>query len=530
MENNLNQDYRKQLEKIIKPQKYHECTDLLINIILRRQREFDIPYERMIAEANNLVQYLDKIRIVSKKKMGNPQWEAQFNPTTKSIDFSYDFVLGILKGNSYDLDVLFEVLTHEVFHLIACGEFYETGFKNNMFDSRGLNELFNECAANRCAINYSQLDFNRKIRSTQGYGNLTIFSPLIASAFGVTEKEMLSAGISKGSAYSVRDLITKNMYDSNQTLDDGTRIYAEEFVKTLSKQIEVLHNIDIPMNKKQVVPENQKPIARSNTLTAMFNNLINISSFRLQNDIRPLTSDVVAEYAYSFKAMVGYINTTLDEYKNRNLISEQQVEEIKNSTLMQLEDLYNRIIGLREITKAMGSKDVTEIQEMLVYAKNGTLIGDNKCASYYGIVLQKNKLDELYDIDTSQQEYKVKNTDFELNHWFNYHDEEKLKNILKKKVGIRAYFYRPKEFIRNLFNKQKRLPPAQQLNGARIESYNKMINNPPKFIENMKNIEETGNRYCFEKEGSTTSQTIKDATYKKRRNRKNRIRRKRIKH
>lgn len=76
--NNFNVDYEEQLKKIIKPEQYHEFTNLLIEIILKRQSEFDLPYDIMIEEANNMVKHLNTIKFVPKNKLDNHNWVAQY--------------------------------------------------------------------------------------------------------------------------------------------------------------------------------------------------------------------------------------------------------------------------------------------------------------------------------------------------------------------------------------------------------------------------------------------------------------------
>lgn len=486
--NNFNVDYEEQLKKIIKPEQYHEFTNLLIEIILKRQSEFDLPYDIMIEEANNMVKHLNTIKFVPKNKLANHNWVAQYSHATHSIYISKEFAKKAINGNINLLYDLYEILTHEVYHAIATDDFGNSGFYNKKFESRGFNELINECAANMCSFGYSQADLKRGIRKTNGYVNLTLFSPLIARSLGVTEKIFLTAGISKNAEYKIRDLITKNMHYSDQPLDDKLRIQTENFIISLSKQVDILHNLDCPMNASQINSEDQKPYFREKALTSMIDNIIQIASFRIEHDIRPINSDLVAEYAYSYKGIVGYVNEILGAYKARGLISEQQINTIENATSQQLEELCNRIIGLREVTISIGTKDNKHIQEMINYAKKGILIGNSQCAKYYDVVLPQNKIAEIYNINTTTQHRRVVNADFEIKLWYSYVEEELL-NIIYKNIGIEGTINKIVNYIRDLFNSQKRLPPANSqlynLN-ARQEAYGIIINNPPKEFSNMK--------------------------------------------
>lgn len=416
--NNFNLRYERQLRNIIKENQFHEFTDILIEIMLRRQAEFDLPPSRMIEEAQNLVKRLPSIKVVHKNDLSNRNWCAQSGPG--GIKISYEDYKGAISGDSKRALDLYETLTHEVYHSIARNEQGDSGVKNKKFDSRGLNELINEAAANRACINYTEREKYFGIRKTGGYSNLTILSPLLARSFGVTEKEFLSAGIRQSGEYELLNMLVKNTLSNNLEENQKNSRISKNFIASVGRQIEILHNINIPMNKSQVIPERKKSDYRTKALTALIGTLLDQVSFRIENDKRTLSPQMVEDYDYSYKGIVGYVNTIFDEYKRKGLLNEKQVQEIIERTRPQIEGLCNRVLGINEVTKLMYTKNPpANIGEMVFYAKNGDLIGNPYTANYFGIRVPQNKYNAIYNIDTRRRHQEILDEDFGNRMWKN---------------------------------------------------------------------------------------------------------------
>lgn len=487
--NDLNKDYAEKLSNIITQDRFNEFTDLIIEILLRRQKEFDISEERLIHEAKNLVKRLPEIQIVHKNELSNKNWCAQFD--SGGIKIGFEYYSDVLNDNKETALRLYETLTHEIYHLIAMNDKRETGVFNTLFDSRGLNELIDEAAANRASINYSQNEKQYGLRKTYGYKELTLFSPILARSFGVTEREFLSAGISEDGHYSLLKILDRYA-DKNDS--DAFIIYderAKNYIKTISKQFEMLHNIGSPMNKKQVINERKKPKYRTELLKSIFKTLINLVNFRLINDARIPNKEIVEEYAYSFNEIVSYANVILNEYTKRGLINLKQTNEIKKEMVSQLLELCDRILGINEVARAVSSgKTPQVINEMLFYAKNGKLTNDPDIAKTYEVVriLPQNKGLAISNIDTRRIHSQILENDFRPEYWNN----EPVLNMITD-----IYKVKSKEFIKNKDGVHSKQSIYDQPNNKRFKIRDRVIGFFNIFWNKRKTLGDGDSRYII---------------------------------
>lgn len=468
--NKLNSNLEIMLRGIIKESQYHEFTDVLIEIMLRRQSEFNLPVGRMIAEAENLVRSLPAIMIVPNSQLANPRWSAQSGPD--GIKIGYDSYKYVLSGDKYRAESLYETLTHEVYHSIAMNDRGGTAFSNNQFESRGLNELINEAAANRAARNYSNDEKRRGIRRTDGYNNLTRFSPLIARCFGLTEKEFLAAGISIRGEYALLDQLLNGTQNYDQRRNSLVTQKGKNLIKSVSYQVELLHNIDIPMKRSQVIPENRKPEYRTAALTGLINNLIDMVNFRIENNINYPDKNMVEGFAYTYKGIVGFVNEILNQYQNENLISPDQVSFIKQQSETRLFELAKRVVGLKEASDMIRRGiNPQMIPEMVFLAKTGQLMTPQN-AGRFGIQMPQNMYGNAYQINTDKVHRRVLREDFGPRYWYNGPVCEEVQRIFEERSRYlrpnepsqqkKSFFDKVKDFFRKLRgNQPKELPDPE---------------------------------------------------------------------
>ena len=446
--NKLDPNLETFLRSIIKEQQYHEFTDILIEIMLRRQSEFNLPYDRIIAEARNLVRSLPVIQVVPNSKLSNPRWAAQSGPDGIKIGFdSYKYVLD---GNPARAEELYETLTHEVYHSIAMHDRGGTGVANRWFKSRGLNELINEAAANRAARNYSSDERRTGIRRTGGYSTLTKFSPMIARCFGLTEREFLAAGTSYTGEYSLLNALTNGIMTNDPRRNEQLSRQSKNIIETMSNQVELLHNIEVPMDNSQKIPDNRKPDYRTGALTGLVNSMIDMAIFRIENNINYPNDRMAEEYAYTYKSITGFVTEILNQYQREGLIQPRQADFIKRESYTRLYSLATRVIGVKEASEAMKrGVDPHSAIELSNLAKTGNLINPFQ-ARRFGFNLPANIYQAVYSMDTTRIHNEVLRQDFGTRYWENRPACEEVVKIFE----LRSRYLRPQE-KQSFFDKVK---------------------------------------------------------------------------
>ena len=145
------------IKSIIPEDKYGAFTPLVYDILLRRAYTFEQSDEDIIHDAKKVMENITKIEFAGRD---------QFHDSIQVLGH-YDIESGIIQLNadSYEIesdkDILYESLTHEVYHAIATDrrdpERITTGLE--FFDDQGelvgtiFNEIFNEAAADLTAVN-----------------------------------------------------------------------------------------------------------------------------------------------------------------------------------------------------------------------------------------------------------------------------------------------------------------------------------------------------------------------------------------
>lgn len=464
--NGLDPGLENTLRGIIKEEQFHEFTDLLIEIMLRRQEEFGLDEKRIIKEAENLTKRLPAIQVVHQEELSNPKWAAQSGKD--GIKISYEAYKSVLEGNDYLRESLYETLVHEVYHSIAINEQGYSGITNPFFAARGLNELVNEAAANRASTNYSNSERQRGIRETGGYSNLTMFSSMLAASFGVSEKELLAAGIAENGEYGLQNILMKNIDKKPpQNQAEWTEAHnkvnrAQNLIATLSWQFEILHNMDIPMSERDKnIPPDLKKNYREAALTSLLGTMFDAASYRLETDDRAISPEMVEEYAHSFKSMISFMNQVIPEYARRGLIDQAQAQRIMQNASAQINEFGNRVLGTRAVLEMQNYPNFPQSKDYLTYlAKTGQLMGNQGIADSFGITIPQDLVGEIYGMDTSRRAQYILEEDFGGKTWDNSGVSTEITDIFREKskhlekFSIISYFRNIIKSIQNIGRKR----------------------------------------------------------------------------
>lgn len=211
-DNNITEHFQVQIldkwiDNCLKKKKFSpEMKAVLKEIIKRRIEEYDLSPDELKEDMVSLCENLDKIEFAPIKK--HPTYLGLFNRIEKKIvinTLAYDKMLANY-GSKYALEKLYETLTHEVYHAMGV----ETDRENPNYGKDrfahyddfnygiyqvALMETIIETAADRTSSDRSQEDFQNHKKQTDGYSDLTFIVPVLANAFGVSERDFLKYGL-----------------------------------------------------------------------------------------------------------------------------------------------------------------------------------------------------------------------------------------------------------------------------------------------------------------------------------------------
>ena len=216
-----NPEVQQLLDKYVTEEKYKEFKPILDEIIQRRAYEFDLSIKQVRIEIGYMVANVNKICFEGSEKFSSPSVAGVYNSTQKEIWINKDAIAncekyytmlvdGIFEGKRAEEAInqatgrdVFETLAHEVFHAITdfgngiIGISHNYTWPGGMQSIEGvhLNEVITESAATRIVKNKRNEDMKQGFSKTLGYEHLTFITNMLANAIGVSEKELLKAGI-----------------------------------------------------------------------------------------------------------------------------------------------------------------------------------------------------------------------------------------------------------------------------------------------------------------------------------------------
>lgn len=187
--------YYRHIEGISMPE---QIKPLLVEVLLRRAREFDLSsqdiYQDMISLCNNL----KKIEI-SKMPKGYESAAGVYMGQEKTIRIAPKYLRQAL--NTGDYETLYEIFTHEVYHALCADENGQDRLVSynkycNQYNAT-LREAIVEKAADRCVFSRNPKEKTAPYlhQNKFGYSDITFITDAIEATYGVTEKAFLKHAI-----------------------------------------------------------------------------------------------------------------------------------------------------------------------------------------------------------------------------------------------------------------------------------------------------------------------------------------------
>lgn len=340
------------VQSLIPNDKYGEFTPLIHEIVMRRSYTFNLTEEQITHDIENLLNNCKTIQFSNNFKKNSTLGRITLSKKLLEIND------GAFSKNT-DYEKMYETLTHEVYHAMSAKRTTNNKIYTGLqfFDEKGnksgtpLNEVFNEAAADLASYSRTSNDESNYFHKTKAYPNITFVVPLLAASLGVTEKEMIKAGISS------RDELIEFM---SSKIPENER---EDFLFSFEKfefQLDSLKKFT-DMTKAELTEDDKRNI--ENAYTEIGNFSFNTLYASLINDNRPLTKEVQEEFEYRRDAVSEIISNAHKNFSSKMLdgASNRISKNINITSRLRTNSL---IVGLNHISRI--SNQITDEEQQLL--------------------------------------------------------------------------------------------------------------------------------------------------------------------
>lgn len=349
---------------------------IVIDIILRRRYEYQLDDKYFHRDVKSFVRNVEQIYWENFPK----GYGGDFHPAKKCIRLSRNKFKENMSDEQF-AEKLFVILSHECGHAMNSNILgIDRTFRevDSEVDDAGIVEIFTEKESDRIIFNRDQEDAFEYYNKTTGYSVTTKFVNAIAAAFGIKEKELLSAAI-KGKRKLFNEL--------NATIKDSN------FVKNIFEDIKLNINLaHIEFYKDKIDDINFENI--ENTLKFIYGPLEETLVYRIEK-LEWDNLEELQKKLEDIKLSQNTISNTIPRVKR------EKVEEFVRPAKTKV---YAKVMCMEEIIKSncensrelinfvQQSKGIDEILEFM--KQNGIEINSEKLALMPEFELSQQKKDE----------------------------------------------------------------------------------------------------------------------------------------
>lgn len=410
-----NRNLDKILSKYIDRSQYGDFAIILKDIFQRRAYEFDFSETHMEMEVANFIQRVKTVEFVPSGEMRIAGAMGVFIPNEATIRLNQNFFSN-LERNKSEMEfgsAMYETLTHEVYHGISAYD-GRTGLKyyspaENCCVGTALNEIFTETAANRASIPRGTKEAEQYRADTDGYADITFVTNLLAASVGLSEKELLRAGIQNRG--ELMQLISSK-FPAKGSFDHASKLFEK-----IENSLDLVYNIRYSQKGNQTPDEKDAEAQLLETsLKTLYGTSFELASYQIENDNKEITPETVADAQYRYLKMSKIMEDSLDSLNKYNAVSLDSIKNIYQGTLDIRNGLAERVVGMntyvKEGYKITNPRDLNRIAKL---AKNGHIRSATiPLQEMYGVNIAENTIMEVHSI-TQDLEYerRVMQEDFD---------------------------------------------------------------------------------------------------------------------
>ena len=456
--------YYRHIESISMPE---QMKPLLVEVLLRRAKEFELTSQDIYQDMVSLCNNLNKIEIAKMPK-GYESAAGVYMGQEKTIKIAPQYLKRAL--NTGDYETLYEIFTHEVYHALCVDENGQDRLVSynkycNQYNAT-LREAIVEKAADRCVFSRNPNEKTAPYlhQNKFGYSDITFITDAIEATYGVTEKAFLKHAI-MGRERLVEFLSAVSNEDKVETMDfldrvemNYTRLHSALYGKPPQKGKVLETTITDTMSSIYMICEDQ--IQKR------------IKNYEIEDFSDAERCSVEFKYAHNklVTAMEHGINGFGYKVNSKKLKEkvEERVGSMRSATV-------SRICDFSEVTENKENFESTEEAMMLMrWARYGNLWNyERDRLDQAGV---KVKFENMFSIPESTKS-DIERFDFNLN-WDNSYIVYNTYEFARQQMNttkMRLLEFKDKVFngIKNLFTKPKGLnPPVENITYGDVNSQN----------------------------------------------------------
>lgn len=355
---------------------------IIIDIILRRRHEYQLDDKYFHRDVQSFIR---NVKGIYWKKLPKDR-SGDFCPSRKCIRLNADTFENM--NDEQFAETLFDVLSHECGHALNCDILgYDRTFREEaMVNSGGMMESFTEKTSNRLTCNRKPEDAFKYFNKTYGYTYITKYVDAIALAFGIKEKDLLSAYI-KG-RQELYEVLNANLKDNK---------FSKNIFEDISFNINLAHIEFSKVYKDKADKIKFKNIW--NSLKFIYRDMEQILAYRIEN----LEWDNLEELQEKLED-IKLSQNAISKIMEGPIVKEKDKETVKKLAMSGKRMVYAKVMCMEEIIKSKGessrelisfvqnSESVDEILEFM--KQNGIEIDSEKLALMPEFELSEQKKDE----------------------------------------------------------------------------------------------------------------------------------------
>lgn len=279
-----NDKLRNYIKSVLGTNTYGEPMDtLILEIFLREQYVLDLTPQELYED---LINFKNSVKEITFEKVENERWAGVQYPDLKKIVLNFDYWQNLANRLPPEMyyEKLFETISHECLHGMQTKDGVNRiqGY-NFLIGSRkhALMEICTQGIAAKMTYNRDRNDFRtNNILTGDGYQDEIFGVPLIAAAFGVSDKDVLKYGVRDYD--KLVEILNKNIGDIELTKD---------FLFQIETQLEYMHSINYP-DSDQVEYINLTNEQRKNGITLAMKRMADLANEVLVSRIQHLPLDL----------------------------------------------------------------------------------------------------------------------------------------------------------------------------------------------------------------------------------------------
>lgn len=351
MENNS--DYEKKyynasldevLSKYITDKRYGEFAPIVKDIFQRRAYEFDFSDKHIEDEVKNFVKKAKKIEFASDEEFEKDTTMGVYKSGQKKIQLNKTYFS--FKLRDYDNidagEMLYETLTHEVYHAISDRpnsmgvETYN--YLKRSWEGAALNEVITEVSANRAAFSRTYKDSERGRSDTDGYSDITFVANLLAASIGVTEKEFLRAGLQN------RKELMK-VFNSKFPSNSIARTAKKEYFDKIEASLNMVYNLDYKKRDDDEPVEIRSQLRKS-ALTTLYKSAYELALFQISHDKSHDGISLADEASFRFLKMERIFVDSAKYFENKGYINRADADKMYDEVYGSRQQMVNKVLSL----------------------------------------------------------------------------------------------------------------------------------------------------------------------------------------